>query len=94
MSATTLKISQELRKRIVAAAKAAEKSPHAFMLAALEQQTRLDEQRRTFVANAVASREEVQANGQVYPAAEVRRYLMARVSGRKATRPKAVAWRK
>ena len=44
--ATTLKIAADLKRRVVAAAKAADKSPHAFMLEAIEHQTRLDEQRR------------------------------------------------
>lgn len=53
---TTLKIAADLKRRVVAAAKAADKSPHAFMLEAIERQTRLDEQRRAFVADAVAAR--------------------------------------
>jgi hypothetical protein len=35
----------DLKRRVVAAAKAADKSPHAFMLEAIEHQTRLDEER-------------------------------------------------
>jgi len=38
--ATTLKIAADLKRRVVAAAKAADKSPHAFMLEAIEHQTR------------------------------------------------------
>jgi predicted transcriptional regulator len=34
--ATTLKIAADLKRRVVAAAKAADKSPHAFMLEAIE----------------------------------------------------------
>jgi predicted transcriptional regulator len=56
--ATTLKIAADLKRRVIAAAKAADKSPHAFMLEAIEHQTRLDEQRRAFVAEAKAARSE------------------------------------
>jgi len=35
-----LKIAADLKRRVVAAAKAADKSPHAFMLEAVEHQTR------------------------------------------------------
>lgn len=34
--AITLKIAADLKRRVVAAAKAADKSPHAFMLEAIE----------------------------------------------------------
>jgi hypothetical protein len=35
-----LKIAADLKRRVVAAAKAADKSPHAFLLEAVEHQTR------------------------------------------------------
>jgi hypothetical protein len=92
--ATTLKIGADLKRRIVAAAKAADKSPHAFMLDAIEHQTRLDEERRAFVARAVEARTEALKSGQGYAAADVHRYLAARVRGEQGTRPKARTWRK
>jgi predicted transcriptional regulator len=91
--ATTLKIAADLKRRVVAAAKAADKSPHAFMLEAIERQTRLDEERRAFVADALAARSEAIKSGQGYAAADVHRYLAARVRGDQATRPKARKWR-
>ncbi len=92
--ATTLKIAPDLKRRVAAAAKAADQSPHAFMLDAIERQTRLDEQRRGFVADAVASRAEALRSGQGYAAADVHRYVAARVRGSRATRPKALTWQK
>jgi predicted transcriptional regulator len=92
--ATTLKIDADLKRRVVAAAKAADKSPHAFMLEAIEHQTRLDEERRAFVADAVGARAEALKSGKGYAAADVHRYLAARVRGDRATRPKARTWRK
>jgi predicted transcriptional regulator len=92
--ATTLKIAADLKRRVVAAAKAADKSPHAFMLEAIEHQTRLDEQRRAFVADAVAARSEALTSGDGYASADVHRYLAARVRGERAKRPKVRTWRK
>jgi predicted transcriptional regulator len=92
--ATTLKISADLKRRVVAAAKVADKSPHAFMLEAIEHQTRLDEERRAFVAAAVAARSEARKSGQGYAAADVHGYIAARGRGRQAPRPKARAWRR
>ena len=92
--ATTLKIAADLKRRVVAAAKAADKSPHAFMLEAIERQTRLDEERRAFVADAVAARTEALTSGEGYAAADVHRYLAARVRGGRVRRPKVRKWRK
>ena len=92
--ATTLKIAPDLKRRIVAAAKAADQSPHAFMLEAIERQTNLDEQRRAFVADALASRAEALTSGQGYAAADVHRYMAARVRGSRAKRPKVKTWLK
>ena len=92
--ATTLKIAADLKRRVVAAAKAADKSPHAFMLEAIERQTRLDEQRRAFVADAVAARSEALTSGDGYASADVHRYFAARVRGDRTKRPKVRKWRK
>ena len=92
--ATTLKIAAELKKRVLAAAKAADKSPHAFMLEAIEHQTRLDEQRRAFVAEAMAARSEALTSGEGFAAADVHRYMAARVRGKRVARPKVQTWRK
>lgn len=91
--ATTLKIAADLKRRVVAAAKAADKSPHAFMLEAIERQTHLDEQRREFVAEAVAARSEALASGEGYAAADVHRYMAARARKSTAARPKVRKWR-
>ncbi len=92
--ATTLKIAADLKRRILAAAKAADKSPHAFMLEAIENQTLLDEQRRAFIAEAVAARSDALVSGEGFAAADVHRYIAARVRGERAARPKMKTWRK
>ena|SRR5271155_1579679 len=92
--ATTLKIAADLKRRVVAAAKAADKSPHAFMLEAIELQTRLDEQRRAFVAEAVAARSEALTSGEGFAAADVHRHIAARVRGDRTAHPKVRTWRK
>ena len=93
-AATTLKISATLKRRVATAAKAADKSPHAFMLEAIERQTRLDEQRREFFSEALTARSEARETGQGYAAKEVHHYITARVRGEQAPRPKVRAWRK
>jgi predicted transcriptional regulator len=94
MPPTTLKLPADLKQRIAAVAAGAGTSPHAFMVAAIERETARAEQRRAFVAQALAARERTVASGRRYPAAAVHRYISARVRGRKTRRPKAVAWRR
>jgi hypothetical protein len=64
------------------------------MLEAIEQQTRLDEQRREFVEQAVTARSETLASGKGFAAGDVHRYMAARVRGKRAARPKVRTWRR
>lgn len=90
MSTTTLKLPDELKERIVSAAEAAGKSPHAFMIEALATQTSLAERRRAFVEAAQVAEQEVAEYGLVYDADEVFSYLQDKLSGKRTKRPKAV----
>ncbi|MGH8324126.1 MAG: CopG family ribbon-helix-helix protein, partial [Steroidobacteraceae bacterium] len=69
-----MKLPEDLKRRVTVAARAADKSPHAFMLDAIEWQTRLDEARRAFVADAVAARTEAVESAEGFAAADVHRY--------------------
>ncbi len=89
MSTTTLKLSDELKQRIISAAEAAGKSPHAFMVEALAAQTALAERRRAFVEAAHVAEQEVAQYGLVYDADEVFSYLQDKLKGRRVKRPKA-----
>ena len=79
MATTTLKLPEELRARVAAVIEGTGQSAHAFMVEAIERQTRLAEQRRSFVADALAAREDAGRSGMGYPAGEVHRYMQARV---------------
>lgn len=94
LMATTIKLPEDLKRRVRAAAKAAAISPHAFMLRALETQTRLDEQRREFLGGAVAALAESEASGKGYRSVDVHRYILERTRGKRSARPTPVAWRK
>ena len=91
-ASTTLKLPERLKQRIAPLARSAGKTPHAWMVDALEAHTALAERRKIFVADALAAEKEVERTGRVYPAGEVHRYLRARVAGRKAKRPKPARW--
>lgn len=87
MSTTTLKLPDALKSRIVDVAADAGKTPHAFMLEALQAQTELAEKRREFIRTALEAREEVAQYGLVYDADEVFSYIQARLQGKQVERP-------
>ena len=91
-ASTTLKLPERLKQRIAPLARSAGKTPHAWMVEALEAHTALAERRKIFVADALAAEKEAERSGRVYAAGEVDRYLRARVAGRKAKRPKPARW--
>lgn len=87
---TTLKLPDDLKARIATAAEQAGKSPHAFMVEALQMQTELAERRREFVQSALLAEQEVAQYGLVYDADEVFSYLRDRLAGRPTQDPKPV----
>ena len=87
---TTLKLPEELKSRIASAAHASGKSPHAFMIEALEAQARLAEMRLSFINDASAAAAEVDAGGALYAIEDVQAYIFALTSGKAAKRPKPI----
>ena len=89
-TATTLKLPEPLKARINSAAKAAGKTPHAFMIEALAEQTEREERRRDFLDAALATEKETAKTGITYDADEVHAYLRAKISGKSSRRPKPI----
>jgi len=87
---TTLKLPDELKTRIAPLAEAVGKTPHAWMVEALEAQTALAEMRELFIADAQASAAEIDAGGPLYAAEDVHAYIVARAGGKAARRPTPV----
>ena len=92
MSTTSLKLSDELKQRAVAAAEKRGVSPHAFMVDAIEQAASAAEQRAGFVTEALAAREQALETGKGYDARQVHAYLRERIAGKKSPKPKARSW--
>ena len=92
MSTTTIRLPQELKARVEAAAEKAGRSPHAFILALIERGTEQAEQRASFVAEELAAREEFGQDGLGYDAEELHRYFAQRAEGKKARRPQPKKW--
>lgn len=89
MSTTTLKIPDALKARIADAAERSGKSAHAFMVEALEAETRRAEMRSEFVQSALKAEKEVARYGEAYSMDAVHRYFSDKLAGKKASRPRA-----
>ena len=92
MPVTSLKLSPELKERIAELAAESGKSVHAFMIEAIERQALLAEQRKNFVAEALAAYDATQRSGVAYRAQDVHRYMSAKASGRRPRRPTPKPW--
>ena len=91
--ATSLKLPDVLKARIEKLARKAGKSPHAFVLSALEEHVAQVELAERFLEEAIAADERLQRTGVGYDAAEVHAYLTAKARGKKARRPRPKRWR-
>lgn len=87
---TTLKLPDDLKARIAPLAELEGKTPHAWMVDALETQAELAEMRRAFITDALESAAEVDAGGPLYAMEDVHAYILARAAGKAAKRPAPV----
>jgi predicted transcriptional regulator len=87
---TTLKLPEPLKARIAPLAEAAGKSPHAWMIEALEERVAQSEAYAAFMAEALEADRQMAETGEGYDADEVHAYLKAVVAGRKPEFPKPV----
>lgn len=89
MSTTTIRLPDDLKARIAAAAKQSGTTTHAFILEAIAEKAELAERRADFDAVAEARYADIVASGKTIPWQEMRGYLEARVAGKAAKRPVA-----
>ena len=94
MAATSLKLPEDLKRRIERLANAANKTPHAFMVEALAREAERSELKARFADEAARSEQEALSSGRSFELAATFDYLTARASGVKARRPKSHAWRR
>lgn len=89
MPTTTIRLPEELKSRIAAAAERAGTTSHSFILEAIAEKADQEERRGDF--NDVADRRyaHIIATGKTIPWQEMRSYLEDRLAGKAATRPAA-----
>ena len=93
MATTTLKLPEELKARIAPLAASSAKTPHAWMIEALEAQAGLAEMRQSFIGDALASADEVDAGGALFAMQDVHEYILNKAAGKaaKSPRPASIA---
>jgi predicted transcriptional regulator len=93
MAATSLKIPDDLKRRLEQLASQAQKTPHAFMLEVLAREAERAELRQRFAAEAADSERAVMEGGKTYALNGAFDYLGRRLSEATVRRPRARAWR-
>jgi len=89
MSTTTIRLPEELKARIAAAAKRAGTTSHSFILEAIAEKADQEERRADFNEVAEQRYARIVESGQTIPWNEMRGYLEDRLAGRKTRRPSA-----
>ncbi|MBM3393344.1 MAG: ribbon-helix-helix protein, CopG family [Betaproteobacteria bacterium] len=92
MAATSIKLPDELKKRIDTLVADSGKTAHAFMVEAIERETERAELRRRFHADASAAEMEVNTSGKAFDAREVFDYLEGKLKGKKVSKPRLRKW--
>lgn len=93
VAATSIKMPSRLKTRIERLAKRSGETSHAFMLRALQGQVEAAERYQAFLRDGIRADEAMLRSGLGYAAEDVHAYLQAKVSGRRARRPRPVRWR-
>jgi predicted transcriptional regulator len=88
MSTTTIRLPQELKKRVARAAERVGTTAHNFILEAVAEKADQEERRTEFLDTAEERYARIADAGKTVPWTEMRRYLERRVAGKKAVRPK------
>jgi predicted DNA-binding protein len=89
VSTTTIRLPEELKARVAAAAERAGTTSHNFILEAIAEKTDSAERRADLADVAERRYAGIVASGKTIPWAEMRRYLEDRAAGKKAKRPAA-----
>lgn len=89
MSTTTIRLPEELKARVAAAAERAGTTSHNFILEAIAEKADSAERRADLADVAERRYAGIVASGKTIPWAEMRRYLEDRAAGKKAKRPAA-----
>jgi len=89
MSTTTIRMPEDLKARVAAAAKRSDTSTHGFILESIAEKVVQEELRTNFDAVAEDRYANIFASGKAIPWQEMRGYLEERLAGKAVKRPVA-----
>lgn len=89
---TTLKIPEELKRKIARLARETGRSAHSIMVEALEREVRREERMREFVKEALRADRKIEAGAPIYRAEDVHAWVERLAKDPKAARPEP--WRR
>jgi predicted transcriptional regulator len=89
MSTTTIRLPENLKARVAAAAKRAGTTTHGFILDAIAEKAEQEDMRAAFDAEAEDRYARIVATGKTIPWQEMRGYLEERIAGKEVKRPVA-----
>jgi predicted transcriptional regulator len=87
MSTTTIRLPNDLKTRVAAAAERAGTTSHSFILEAIAEKAEQEERRGDFNDVAEKRYAQIVASGKTIPWSEMRNYLEQRLAGKAARRP-------
>lgn len=89
MSTTTIRLPENLKARVAAAAKRSGTTTHGFILDAIAEKAKQEDLRAAFDADAEDRYARIVATGKTIPWQEMRGYLEERLAGKKVKTPVA-----
>jgi predicted transcriptional regulator len=89
MSTTTIRLPEDLKARVAAAAERSGTTSHSFILDAIAEKADQEERRGDFNDIAEKRYARIIASGKSIPWSEMRSYLEKRLAGKEVTRPVA-----
>ena len=89
MSTTTIRLPEDLKARVAAAAKRSGTTTHGFILDAIAEKAEQEDLRAAFDADAEDRYARIVATGKTIPWQEMRGYLEDRLAGKEVKRPVA-----
>lgn len=89
MSTTTIRLPDELKARIEAAAERTGKSPHTLILEAISEKAELEERRLAFTDEADSRMTKIISSGETVGWSEMGQYLEDRAAGMSSPRPRS-----
>jgi predicted transcriptional regulator len=88
MSTTTIRLSDDLKAKMMKEAEALGTTPHNFMLEAIAEKLNLADRKNDFTTTAAKRFDAIVKTGQAIEWEDMQRYLSARAKGHKVARPK------